>query len=134
MELAPLLVVVPRVVRAHAEAVPHRQRRLVPRYDRARGVLRALRAILVLEEEQVALARRELEVVARENRRAALGGRLAVDERRRDALAFCSSSTVGVRLVPAMASSRAVQSHHHAIDATLRTRTHTQTRPCSGGN
>ena len=134
MELAPLLVIVPRVLRAHAEAVPHRQRCLVAGDDGTGGVLRALRAVLVLEEEQVALARGKLEVVARENRTPALGGRLAVDERRRDALAFCSSGTVGVRLVPAMASSRTVQSQHHAIDATFRTRTHTQTRPCSAGS
>ena len=78
MELAPLLVVVPRVVRAHAEAVPHRQRRLVARDDRARGMLRALRAIFILEEQEVARARRELEVVARKNRTPALGGRLAI--------------------------------------------------------
>ena len=134
MELAPLLVVVPRVVRAHAEAVPHCQRRLIARDDRTGGVLRALRAVFVLEEEQVTLARRKLEVVARKNGRAALGGRLAVDESCSDALAFCSSGTVGVRLVPAMESSRAVQSQHHAIDATFRTRTHAQTRPCSGEN
>ena len=134
MELAPLLVVVPRVVRAHAEAVPHRQRRLIALDDGTGGVLRALRAVLVLEEEQVALARGELKVIARENGTPALGGRLAVDQRRRDALAFCSSSTVRVGLVPAMASSRAVQSQHHAIDATFRTRTHTQTRPCSARN
>ena len=65
MELAPLLVVVPRVVRAHAEPVPHRQRRLVAGDDRARGVLRALRAIFVLEEEQVALACVEIKILRR---------------------------------------------------------------------
>ena len=65
MELAPLLVVVPRVIRAHAEAVPHRQRRLISRDDGTRGVLRALRAVLVLEEEQVALACVEIKITAR---------------------------------------------------------------------
>ena len=76
--LAPLLVIVPRVVRAHAEAVPHRQRRLVAGDDRARGVLRALRAVFVFEEQQVALARGELEVIAGEHRTPALGRRLTI--------------------------------------------------------
>ena len=134
MELAPLLVIVPWVIRADAEAVPHRQRRFVARDDWARGVLRVLRAIFILEEQQVSLARRKLEVIAREHRTPALGGRLTIHESGRDALAFRSSGTVGVRLVPAMASSRAVQSQHHAIDATFRTRTHTRIRPCSAGN
>ena len=101
MELAPLY----RGLRHGSSALtprrPHRQRRLVAGDDGTSRVLRALRAVLVLEEQQVALARRELEIIARENRSPALGGRLAVDESRRDAFAFCSSGTVGVRLVPA---------------------------------
>ena len=103
MELAPLLVVVPRVVRAHAEAVPHRQRRLVTGDDRTRGVLRALRAVFVLEEQQVALAGRELELLLNsrrwKHRRAALFCGLAVDECCSYAFPLLSSAAVGVGFV-----------------------------------
>merc|ERR1719201_2555371 len=81
VELAPVLEVVPGLLHADAQAVPLRQRRLVPVLHGARRVERlALRVRVVGEEEQVARSRLELDLLRalREHRGAAGRSGLAV--------------------------------------------------------